>query len=71
MESDKGLPKVLAMLEDDGLKRKVEAAIDMTSGSERRWDKLTSLVKWIVVLKAELFSVVSSKIDELNLRIFC
>ena len=44
MESEKGLPVLLKMLEDPDLISSVQEAIDTVSGSERRWEKLTSIV---------------------------
>lgn len=45
MESEVGLPKVLAMLEDSVLAEKVKKSIDNMSGSQRRWEKLSSEVR--------------------------
>ena len=44
MESDKGLPKILSMLEDEGLIVKVKKEFESVSGSENRWNILTKEV---------------------------
>lgn len=45
MESEKGLPKLLSMLEDETLIAKVKKAIDNTHGSEKRWNMLVEEVR--------------------------
>jgi hypothetical protein len=47
MESENGLAKVLAMLEDTTLIEKVQSSIGLISGSEARWDKLTEQVSFL------------------------
>ncbi|OQV17238.1 DNA primase small subunit [Hypsibius exemplaris] len=72
MESEKGLAKVLAMLEDQELIAKVRAAIEPISGSERRWDKLTDMVGDYVASKKRNQDSwkTSNMLDELQVM-FC
>ncbi|GAU90932.1 hypothetical protein RvY_03283 [Ramazzottius varieornatus] len=72
MESKKGLPKLLSMLEDETLIAKVKKTIDNTHGSEKRWNSLVEEVTQFVQEKKGTpeYRKVRNMLDEMQVQ-FC